>query len=232
MNVSSRELAQAAKVHIFDVDHTLTNRATGRRYALAGVKERIFYRRELFQLPFMYLKYRLGRLPLQSVTKEIRSLKGRTYEELSRLAHSTFEESIKGDIFPDARAHLAMCREVGVPIILASSSFDVILEPLRDHLAVDHMICSELAYEDNVATGWFVGGPCYAEVKAERIAYYLGTQGIAPADVAFYSDSFHDLPSLDLVGHPVAVNPDKLLELRARQDGWPIMQWRLAPPEG
>ncbi len=232
MSSSSLDLVRTAQVHIFDVDHTITNHATGRRYALAGVRQRIFYRRELFQLPFMYLKYRLGRLPLQSVTKEIRSLKGRTYAELSQLAHSTFEESIRDDIFPDVQAHLTRCREAGAPVILASSSFDVILEPLRDHLSVDHMICSELAYKDNVATGWFVGGPCYAEVKAERIAYYLGTQGIDPGDVAFYSDSFHDLPSLDLVGHPVAVNPDKLLELRARQDGWPILRWQLTPPAG
>ncbi len=229
MTEQSLKLIRSAAVHIFDVDHTLTSHSTGRRYALAGVRKGMFSRRELMSLPFMYLQYRLGKLSLQRVTREIRSIKGKRYEELARLARDTFERSGRNDLFPQAVEYLATCRREGRTVVLASSSFDVILEPLRDYLQVDHMICSELAYEDGVATGWFTDGPCYAQVKAERITRYLEEQEISAEDVAFYSDSFHDLPSLQLAGTAVPVNPDILLRQLAKVERWPVLNWKRRP---
>lgn len=215
-----------AKVHVFDVDHTLTRHSTGRRFAQAGIRSGVFRRWDFLSMPWFYLRYRLGSLSLADITREIRMIAGMTTEELRDVAATAWSEFIAGDLFPEARKHIAACRAVGARTVLLSTSFDLILEPLAAELGVETVIASELEFHNDRATGWIVGGPCYAEEKARRLAGYLAERDIAAAECAFYSDSFHDLPSFQMVGMPVPVNPDGVLRTAARRAGWPVVRWR------
>jgi HAD superfamily hydrolase (TIGR01490 family) len=219
------EVANAADVHVFDVDHTLTRRSTGRRFAQAGVRAGVVRRRDLVSLPWFYLRYRLGNLSLQDVTREIRLLTGRTREELLDLSRSAWDHYIAADVYAPAVDHIRRCRGLGRRIVLLSTSLDVLIEPLARYLEVHDTIASELEFEGRTATGWLVGGPCYAEEKARRLAEYLGNECGPHAACAFYSDSFHDLPSFALADRPVAVNPDLILRVRAKRESWPIVRW-------
>lgn len=220
-----RELLDGASVHVFDVDHTLTHHSTGRRFAQTGVRHGIFRLRHLATLPWFYLRYRLGTLQLSDITREIRAITGMTRDELRGLAEATWREYGERDLYPTAAAHIAACRERGHRVILLSTSFDVILQPLAATLQVDTVISSELEFIDDRATGWLVGGPCYAEEKTRRLERYLSANGI-PADAcAFYSDSFHDMPSFAHVGFPVPVHPDTVLRAQAQRAAWPVITW-------
>ncbi len=219
-------LADRAHTHIFDVDHTLTRHSTGRRFAQAGVKVGLFSRRHLLSLPWFYLRYRLGHLSLEDVTREIRVLRGRTRRELSEIALSAWRDHIALDLYTQATRYVRSLVDRGRRVVLASTTFDVILEPLARELGVRDTISSVLQFEHDRATGWLLGGPCYAEEKARRIAVFLDDHGIDPDGCAFYSDSFHDLPSFNLVAFPVPVHPDALLRTRCAAAGWRAVSWK------
>lgn len=218
--------AKPVRAHIFDVDHTLTHHSTGALFARTGLRAGMFTWRQVASLPFYYILYRIGRLSLGAVTREIKALKGYSRDQLIALAYQSWEEGGRQDVYKSAIAYLRTCRAEGATIVLATSTFDVILEPLRATLGIEHVISSVLEFDaDNRSTGWLVEGPCYAEAKANRMLALLRNLKIAPADCAFYSDSFHDLPGLRAVGTPVAVNPDFLLRRAARREGWPVFHW-------
>lgn len=221
----SDSLVERARVHVFDVDHTLTRHSTGRRFAEAGVAEGLFSRRQLLTLPFFYLRYRMGRLSLRDLSREIGLLAGLSHDSIARVAARAWEEGVRHDLFPQAVAHVAACQDAGCRVVLASTSFVTILEPLASALGIATVIGSRIELVDDVATGWLIDGPCYAEAKAQRVLAWAREEGVDPTTCAFYSDSFHDLPLLERVGSPVAVRPDALLARRARAEGWPIVRW-------
>lgn len=215
-----------AKLHVFDVDHTLTHKSTGMVFARAGLQTGMITWWQLITLPYYYVRYRLGRLSLGTLTREMKILQGFSRTELTQLAHQAWENEGRENLYRSAVAYLDACRATGAPLVLATSTFDVILEPLREMLGIEHVISSIVEFDQSDrSTGWLVNGPCYAEAKAERIAALLARLGVDPGDCAFYSDSFHDLPGLRLVGKPVAVNPDILLRRIAHRESWPIMRW-------
>ncbi|POR01362.1 hypothetical protein AU468_08590 [Alkalispirochaeta sphaeroplastigenens] len=219
-------VAPGATAHVFDVDHTLTRHSTGALFAREGQRAGLFRWSQLASLPYYYLRYRLGALSLGAVTREITPLRGYSRDDLEELAYRTWQNRGQDDLYPPVRAYLDACRRNGAPVILATSTFDVILAPLKQALGIDQVISSRLEFDqEGFATGWLVGGPCYAEEKALRLKKLLGDLGIAPRDCAFYSDSHHDLPALRLAGTAVAVNPDRLLARRARREGWPVLRW-------
>ncbi|MCG8402810.1 MAG: HAD-IB family hydrolase [Firmicutes bacterium] len=218
-------LAEQAHTHVFDVDHTLTRHSTGRRFAQAGVKMGLFSRRHLLSMPWFYLRYRLGHLSLEDVTREIRVLRGRTRQELGEIVLAAWHDHIKRDLYGEATQYVRSLVDRERRVVLASTTFDIILEPLARDLGVHDTISSVLQFEHDRATGWLLGGPCYAEEKARRIGVFLADRGIDPARCAFYSDSFHDLPSFNLAAFPVPVHPDALLRTRAAAAGWPTVHW-------
>lgn len=219
-------LPHEVTTHIFDVDHTLTAHSSGRRFAEAGVRSRLFSRRAMLSLPWFYLRYRIGQLSLSDITREISVLTGCMHAELEALADRAWNEAIRADLYPAAREYLTEMQRGGHRLVLASTSFDIILLPLARELGISDIIASHLEFEHERATGWLTGGPCYAEEKARRISVFLAENNITPATCAMYSDSFHDIPSLELVGYPVAVHPDAVLKRRARRSGWPILSFR------
>lgn len=215
-----------ATIHVFDVDQTLTRHSTGRRFAQAGIRLGAFHIRDFLTMPWFYLRYRLGSLKLADITREIQVISGMRRDRIREIAAAAWRDFIRDDLFAAARAHLRACRARGHRTVLLSTSFDLILEPLAEALEVDAVLSSRLEFTGDTATGWLIGGPCYAEAKARRLSEYLAAEGRSPAECAFYSDSFHDMPGFELVGTPVPVNPDSVLRVAARRQGWPITRWR------
>ena len=219
------ETLERATVHVFDVDHTLTRHSTGRRFAQAGIRLGAFHVRNFVTMPWFYLRYRLGSLKLADITREIQVISGMSRTRLREIAAAAWRDFIEDDLFPAAREHVRACRTRGHRTVLLSTSFDVILAPLAQALEVNAVLSSELEFAGDHATGWISGGPCYAEAKARRLVEYLAAEGLRAEECAFYSDSFHDMPSFELVGTPVPVNPDSVLRVAARRAGWPVVRW-------
>jgi HAD superfamily hydrolase (TIGR01490 family) len=124
-----------------------------------------------------------------------------------------------------ARALIASHRADLRVIITATNSF--VTAPIARELGVDHLVATEPEECDGRFTGGVRGEPCFREGKVARLECWLAGRGLSLEGFDqswFYSDSANDLPLLERVTHPVAVDPDARLEAHARARGWPVMR--------
>jgi HAD superfamily hydrolase (TIGR01490 family) len=135
------------------------------------------------------------------------------------------EERIRPRILPEGRNLIARHRYDLSAIITATNRF--LTGPIAAALGVEHLIATEPQIVDNRFTGEVAGAPCMREGKIEHLEHWLAGHGRALGDFSeswFYSDSINDLPLLERVTHPVAVDPDARLDKIARERGWKILR--------
>jgi HAD superfamily hydrolase (TIGR01490 family) len=128
-------------------------------------------------------------------------------------------------IRPEARRLLDLHRHAGRATYIVSASPIEIVEPLATALAMTAGIGTRSSVVDGVYTGELDGPFCYGPGKVEAIKELARWDGLDLAQCYAYSDSASDLPMLEAVGHPVAVNPDAALERHAAANGWPIVHF-------
>ena len=208
------------RVAFFDVDHTITRHSTAWHFLLLGAKRGLFPVRSLFLVPYYFVLYRFGRLRGDIFSRDFPYLKGKTRERLQTISRASFEYSLMDDIHAEARALIKQLKASGVKIVLATSSIDIIVEPLAEYLEVDGLIANSFEFHDGVSTGRFLAAPVFGAEKRRRAIEYAEREGIRPDDCTFYSDSINDLPLLEAVGHPVVVNPDGRLRRLSARKGW------------
>lgn len=112
-------------------------------------------------------------------------------------------------------------------VITATNSF--VTTPIAHAYGIEHLIGTVPEEIDGEFTGGVVGTPSFQEGKVTRLKEWLAEQGKSLQDFEstwFYSDSQNDLPLLKMVDHPVAVDPDPVLEAYAREQGWPVISLR------
>jgi len=214
--------ARPGGIDFFDVDHTLTRRSSGGRFITAAMRERVLPRRLLLVVAWYSLLYRLGLFKPREYRQGFPHLRGIPRQTLERIARESFEGALRQDLFPQAVELLQRRRTEGRRVILATSSLDFIVKPLADFLRVDGLLATELEFEGGSCTGRLRGVPMLGSGKRERVLSFLASEGVRAEDCAFYSDSIYDLPLLESVGLPVAVNPDFRLRRVARERGWQI----------
>lgn len=128
-----------------------------------------------------------------------------------------------GKIRPEARRLVDIHRHAGRATYIVSAAPQEIIEPLAASLGMAGAIGTRGKVVDGVYTGELDGPFCYAEGKVEAIVDLARWDELDLNQCYAYSDSASDLPMLQAVGHPVAVNPDAKLERHARSHGWPIV---------
>lgn len=124
---------------------------------------------------------------------------------------------------PEAKRLLERHRRVGRDTYIVSAAPQEIVEPLAHALGMTGGIGTRGVVEHGVYTGELDGPFCYGEGKVEAMEALATWHSYDLAQSYAYSDSASDLPMLEVVGHPVAVNPDSKLERHARRHGWPIV---------
>lgn len=210
----------------FDVDHTITRHSTGRRFVEYGYSQGLFHIKELLGVPLFYLRYRLGTVGIEDLRRDMAPMGGKQRDEVERVARECYTKAIVPDIYEEAEALVRELKGSGVEIALATSSLDILVDQLAARLGTELVLATELEYRNDVTTGHTNGYPCFGEEKRRRALAHLSSIGVSPEDCAFYSDSRYDLPLLEAVGHPVAVNPDRPLLRIARERGWQVEYFR------
>ena len=124
---------------------------------------------------------------------------------------------------PEAQRLLDQHRHAGRATYIVSASPVELVSPLAAALGMTGGIGTVSEIIDGVYTGRLAGPFCYAEGKVEAITELARWEGLDLAQCYAYSDSASDMPMLQAVGHPVAVNPDSKLERIAQRRGWPIV---------
>jgi phosphoserine phosphatase len=118
-------------------------------------------------------------------------------------------------------------RRLGHRTVLLTGALDVIVDPLRP--LFDDVLCAALAQSRGRFRGELLTSPPTGEARALLMADYAVDHGLDLGESVAYADSASDLPMLEAVGHPVAVNPEAKLAAIARKRGWHVEQWPRAP---
>ena len=137
-----------------------------------------------------------------------------------------FEASIAPSVPEAARALVARHRKAGDVCALVTATSRLIAEPFARIVGLVHVVATESQIANGRVTGKIAGEPCFREHKISHVDHWLAHQGRGRGDFTeswFYSDSASDLPLLEAVTHPVTVNPDARLRLRASEASWPVL---------
>ncbi|GAB6068521.1 HAD family hydrolase [Methylothermus subterraneus] len=176
-----------------------------------------------------YADYRQGRLDIAAFLEfSLKPLSEHPVEFLLALRQRFVETKIAPLILPAGRALVEYHQNRGdlVAIVTATNAF--VTEPIAKLLGVPHLLATRPEFRHGRYTGRFVGIPCFQHGKVLHLKEWLRDKALEPERAVFYSDSHNDLPLLEQVPHPVAVDPDPVLEEVARQRGWTVLSLRQA----
>jgi HAD superfamily hydrolase (TIGR01490 family) len=216
---------------LFDLDNTLlscdSDYEWGQYLIDQGVLERDEYER---QNAAYYEQYKEGTLDIHEFLGfALRPLAAHTPEDLARWHEGFMAARIRPAMTPQARALVRRHQDAGdlCAVVTATNSF--VTAPIAREFGIAHLVATEPERANGRYTGRVAGTPCFREGKIERVRDWLAAQGRKLADFpdsSFYSDSHNDLPLLELVARPVAVDPDPKLAAEAGRRGWPVISLR------
>ncbi len=129
-------------------------------------------------------------------------------------------------VLPAASALIKEHRDQGHTLLIITATNRFVTEPIAEILGIEHLIATEPEFRNNAYTGEVDGTPSFKEGKVVRLKAWLKTNGFNLASSWFYSDSHNDLPLLEMVTHPIAVDADDTLTQHALAKGWPVVSLR------
>jgi HAD superfamily hydrolase (TIGR01490 family) len=170
-----------------------------------------------------YIQYKLGVLDIRNWTKSMMlQFRGQSEGELEKQALEWFDVSVAPTLYPEAERLVREHDAAGHFVAIVSGATKFVVRPLAARLGIQHMLYTRLEVEDGLFTGRVIEPICFEEGKIYWLQQFIDEHGIDLARSWFYTDSITDRPLLDLVGHPVAVNPDPLLYREAVRRRWPV----------
>lgn len=174
-----------------------------------------------------YRAYQAGTLDINAYLRfALGPLRGRSPEELAPLHRQFMHEKIWPLILPRGLALIASHRRQGHQLLVITATNDFITRPIVDALGIGELLACEAEIVAGRYTGEPVGIPSYHGGKVLRLQAWLEQRALPLAGSWFYSDSHNDLPLLEQVDYPVAVDPDPTLRARAAEAGWPVISLR------
>jgi len=218
----------AVSLAIFDLDNTLlsidSDHAWGEFLLEQGAVDANAYREanERFMAD-----YAAGTLDINAfLAVALKPLADNTPEQLAAWHQQFMAGKVEPHILSKAEELVARHRSQGDTLLIITATNRFITAPIAERLGIDNLIAVEPEIKNGHYTGKVSGVPSFREGKITRLHKWLETQNDTLDDAWFYSDSHNDIPLLELVDNPVAVDPDDTLRQTAIDRGWRIMTLR------
>ena len=212
----------------FDLDRTLISRSSSLSLAPAFHRRGLLRRRDrakalIAQLVFM--RYGAGTSRVgQTAESAMVFLKGLPVEEMRAIVAEAVDSAFRPHVYRGALELVARHRERGERSFIVSAALQEIVDALVAELGFDGGLGSTAEVEDGVYTGR-VERRLDGKAKAEALVPLAVEQGIELGESTAYSDSGSDVPFLEAVGNPVAVNPDRKLRRIAAERSWRVLRF-------
>ena len=213
---------------IFDLDNTLlggdSDHAWGEFACELGIVDAEAFGRAN---DAFYRDYQAGELDIDAYLRHALSpLAGRDAALIADWHRQFMASKIEPMFLPAAEDLLNHHRQQGHEMLIVTATNRYVTEPIARRLGVETLLACEGELIDGIYTGEPAGIPCYGKGKVVRMRQWLAETGNTLAGSWFYSDSHNDLPLLQEVDNPVAVDPDSRLRKIAAAAGWPIISLR------
>ena len=212
----------------FDLDKTILAKSSSLAFARPFYKGGLIGRSDVLKsayAQFTYLSSGADHDQMEAMRHYMSELvKGWDVETVRRIVAETLDEIVDPAVYEEAVDLIEEHQEAGRDVIIISSSGTEVVEPIGERLGVDRAIGTQVEIVDGRYTGEILFY-AYGEGKAEAMRALAEENGYDLAECYAYSDSMTDLPMLEVVGHPYAVNPDAPLRAVAVERGWPIVDF-------
>jgi HAD superfamily hydrolase (TIGR01490 family) len=230
---SSVESDRTIAAAFFDLDKTIISRSSTLAFGPSFYRHGLITRTDALKTAFAQLVFRLGGADhqrMERVRTQVGELcRGWSAERVSEIVSRHLNETILPLVYADARRLIAAHGRAGQDVIIVSTSGLEMVRPIGALLGASEVIASQMEVADGRYTGEMVFW-AYGDAKASRVRELASRRGYwLPACYA-YSDSVTDLPMLEAVGHPRAVNPDRALRRIARERQWPVLAFSTRSP--
>lgn len=220
--------ASTMPLAIFDLDETLissdSDHEWGEYVCDRGLVDAAEHRRlnDAF-----YEQYKAGQLNIDEYLEFACSVLTRySMEQLHEYRREFVSERITPMILEKGKALVNEHKSRGDEVLVITSTIEFVTRPIVDLFGIETLIAPDPEIVNNQYTGKIVGVPSFAEGKVIRLKKWLAETNQSLEQSHFYSDSHNDLPLLNIVDHPVAVDPDPRLLAKANEKNWRIISLR------
>lgn len=215
---------------IFDLDHTLlsgdSDHAWGQFLVDSKIVEPEHHQK---QNDYFYEQYKAGSLDIEEyLAFALKPLTEQPLDSMLALRETFIEERIKPLITDKALALIEKHKQAGDTLLIITATNAFVTRPIATLLGFEELIAPEPEIIDGQYTGGITGIPSFQQGKVTRLDMWLKDKEIDLTGAFFYSDSHNDLPLLNIVDNPIAVDADEMLTNTARQNSWPIISLRNA----
>ena len=208
---------------LFDLDKTLLDASSGQLYARFQHRTGQISTGQLARVAWWGVLSGLGLLRMENlIPRLLADAAGDDADEMRRQCDRWFEEDVMPHVTERGQQRVAEHQAQGHVIGIVSASTQYVVRPMADYLGIPgQYVCTHLESEDGRLTGRVAPPVCYGQGKVVWAERFAAEYDVDLDASYFYTDSISDLPLLERVGYPVAVNPDPRLRRLASKRGWP-----------
>ena len=215
-------------IAFFDLDRTLIDVNSGSLWLKHEWREGTVGMWPIVQGVWWLTRYALGDDQLDHAIEAAASVyEGVSEDEMHSRVGTWFDAHVAQRIRPGAKPAMQAHRDQGDLIVLASSTSQFAAGAAERAWGFDGIVCTTLEVASGVLTGRLAHSG-FGRHKHTRCVEWARARDVDPASCAFYTDSYSDLPLLEVVGHPRIVDPDRRLAREAATRGWPVLDWGTA----
>lgn len=213
----------------FDLDKTILGTSSSLAFTRPLYDKGLLNRADVVRSAYRQFVFTVGSANHEQIEKMRHYLSalvaGWDVEHLGQIVLDSLDDIITPTVHAEAIDLIAEHKAAGRDVVIVSASGSEIVKPIADLLGIEHVIATKLEIEHGRYTGR-IQFYAYGQNKANAMKVFALQQGYDLQDSYAYSDSETDLPMLEVVGHPYAVNPDTKLRETANERGWPVLSFQ------
>jgi HAD superfamily hydrolase (TIGR01490 family) len=232
---SSVEGENKTSAAFFDLDKTIISKSSTLAFGPSFYRDGLITRGDVIRGIFAQVRFRIGgadQRRMEQLRARVGDLcRGWSADRVSDIVSRQLDRTILPHVYAEAQRLIAAHRSAGQDVVIVSTSGLELVGPIGALLGAAGVIATRMQVADGRYTGemefW-----AYGEAKAGQVRELARERGYQLRNCYAYSDSVTDLPLLEAVGHPRAVNPDRALRKIARERHWPVLEfWTCAAPK-
>jgi HAD superfamily hydrolase (TIGR01490 family) len=217
----------------FDLDKTIIAKSSTLAFSKTFYQSGLINRRTVLRSAYAQFVFALAGADedqMERMRSFITSMcTGWDVAQVRDIVNETLHEIIDPLVYDEAVELIGAHKAAGRDVVIVSTSGEEVVAPIGAMLGADNIIATRMVVDDGRYTGE-IAHYAYGAAKADAIRELAISRGYDLAECYAYSDSLTDLPMLETVGHPNAVNPDRGLRKVAVERGWPIVLFSQAVP--